>query len=162
MLTFEVASFNIGYNYILERHFLLKFIAVIHTAYATINITGPIGVFTIKADQQDVLACENTSLVHVGRFGEKAAQEQATKATKIKGGSTPSKISASKTLISNSPRIPRASKGANIASVSIPAPTDQKVDNKLKGTLETEDKQVAVNPNNPDKKLWISDNLEPK
>jgi hypothetical protein len=35
MLTFKVASFDIGYNYILERHFLLKFIVVIHTAYAT-------------------------------------------------------------------------------------------------------------------------------
>jgi hypothetical protein len=32
MLTFEVASFNIGYNCILKRPFLLKFMAVIHTA----------------------------------------------------------------------------------------------------------------------------------
>jgi hypothetical protein len=31
MLIFEVASFNIGYNCILERPFLLKFMAVIHT-----------------------------------------------------------------------------------------------------------------------------------
>jgi hypothetical protein len=37
MLTFEVASFDIGYNCILGRHFLLKFMAVIHTAYATID-----------------------------------------------------------------------------------------------------------------------------
>jgi hypothetical protein len=36
------------------------------------------------------------------------------------------------------------------------------VDNKLKGTQEIEDKQVAVDPNNPDKKLRISDNLDPK
>jgi hypothetical protein len=33
MLTFEVASFNIGYNCILGRPFLLKFMVVIHTAY---------------------------------------------------------------------------------------------------------------------------------
>jgi hypothetical protein len=32
MLIFEVASFNIGYNCILKRPFLLKFMAVIHTA----------------------------------------------------------------------------------------------------------------------------------
>jgi hypothetical protein len=53
MLTFEVASFNIRYNCILERHFLLKFMAVIHTAYATIKIHGPKGVIIIKADQRD-------------------------------------------------------------------------------------------------------------
>jgi hypothetical protein len=31
----------------------------------------------------------------------------------------------------------------------------------MKGTLEIEDKQVAVDPNNPEKKLRISDN-DPK
>jgi hypothetical protein len=41
-------------------------------------------------------------------------------------------------------------------------PTNQKVDNKLKGTLQTEDKHVEVDPNNPDKKLRINDNLDPK
>jgi hypothetical protein len=40
MLTFEVASFNIGYNCILERSFLLKFMVVIHTAYATVKMPG--------------------------------------------------------------------------------------------------------------------------
>jgi citrate lyase gamma subunit len=39
---------------------------------------------------------------------------------------------------------------------------DQKADNKLKGTLETEDNQIIVDPNNPDKKLRINDNLDPK
>jgi hypothetical protein len=38
MLTFKVTSFNIGYNYILRRPFLLKFMAVIHTAYATMKM----------------------------------------------------------------------------------------------------------------------------
>jgi hypothetical protein len=74
----------------------------------------------------------------------------------------PSKILASKPPIDNSPRIPPASKGTNIALASTPAPTNQKVDNKLKGTLETEDKHVVVDPNNLDKKFWISDNLDPK
>jgi hypothetical protein len=50
MLTFEVTSFDIGYNCILGRSFLLKFMAVIHTAYATMKMPGPKGVITIKAD----------------------------------------------------------------------------------------------------------------
>jgi hypothetical protein len=135
---------------------------VIHTAYATIKMPDSKGIITLKADQRDVLACENASLSHADRFGEKAAQEQEDKAAKIKCGSTPSKISASKPPISSSPRIPPASKGTNIASPSTPAPTDQKVDNKLKATLETEDKHVIMDPNNLDKKLRISDNLDPK
>jgi hypothetical protein len=43
MLKFKVASFDIGYNCILGRHFLLKFMAVIHTAYVTIKMSGPRG-----------------------------------------------------------------------------------------------------------------------
>jgi hypothetical protein len=50
MLTFEVASFDIGYNCILGRHFILKFMVVIHTAYATIKMPGPKGVITLKLD----------------------------------------------------------------------------------------------------------------
>jgi hypothetical protein len=62
MLTFEVASFAIGYNCILGRPFLLKFMAVVHTTYATIKMPGPKGVITLKSDQCDALACENASL----------------------------------------------------------------------------------------------------
>jgi hypothetical protein len=51
MLTFEVASFNIRYNCIRGRPLLLKFVAVIHTAYATLKIPSPKGIITIKADQ---------------------------------------------------------------------------------------------------------------
>jgi hypothetical protein len=61
---FDVASFDIGYNCILERHFLLKFMVVIHTAYATLKMSGTKGVITIKADQCDALACENATLTH--------------------------------------------------------------------------------------------------
>jgi hypothetical protein len=43
MLIFEVASFDIRYNCILRRCFLLRFMAVIHTAYATIKMPGPRG-----------------------------------------------------------------------------------------------------------------------
>jgi hypothetical protein len=50
MLTFEVASFDIGYNCILGRPFLLKFMAVIHTTYATVKMPDPRGVITLKSD----------------------------------------------------------------------------------------------------------------
>jgi hypothetical protein len=50
VLTFEVASFDIGYNCIIGMPFLLKFIAVIHTAYATLKMPGIKGVITIKTD----------------------------------------------------------------------------------------------------------------
>jgi hypothetical protein len=54
MLTFEVASFDIRYNCILWRHFLLKFMLVIHNTYATMKIPGTKGVITIKVNQHDV------------------------------------------------------------------------------------------------------------
>jgi hypothetical protein len=57
-LTFEVASFDISYNCILGRPFLLKFMAVIHTAYATIKMPGPKGIITLKSDHWDAVACE--------------------------------------------------------------------------------------------------------
>jgi hypothetical protein len=66
-------SLDIGYNCILERPFLLKFMAIIHTAYATMKMPGPKGVITIKADLWDTLACENASLSHVDCFGDKEA-----------------------------------------------------------------------------------------
>jgi hypothetical protein len=36
------------------------------------------------------------------------------------------------------------------------------MDNKLKGTVGTEDKEVLAEPNNPDKNLRIGLNLDPK
>jgi hypothetical protein len=66
MLIFKVASFDIRYNYILGRPFLLKFMAVIYTVYATMKMPGPKGVITIKANQHDALACENVTLTHAG------------------------------------------------------------------------------------------------
>jgi hypothetical protein len=73
MLTFEVGSFDIGYNCILGRPFLLKFMTVIHTAYATIKMLGPRGVITLKSDERDALACENATLTHTVKFSEKEA-----------------------------------------------------------------------------------------
>jgi hypothetical protein len=82
MLTFDVASFDIGYNCILGRPFLLKFMVVIHIAYATMKIPSPKCIITIKVDQWDTLACENASLSQVGCFVVEAAQKQSTKVGK--------------------------------------------------------------------------------
>jgi hypothetical protein len=83
MLTFEVASFDISYNCILGRPFLLKFMAVIHTAYATIKMPGPKGVITLTSDLRDAVACENAALTHAGKFGNKEVQDLAVKMAKI-------------------------------------------------------------------------------
>jgi hypothetical protein len=91
MLMFEVTSFDIGYNCILRRPFLLKFMLVIHNADATMKMPGPTDIITMKADQRDALACENASLSHAVLFVDKAAQEQAAKTAKTKGGNTPRK-----------------------------------------------------------------------
>jgi hypothetical protein len=117
-LTFEMASFDIGYNCILERPFLLKFIAVIHTAYTTMKIPRPKGVITIKSNQCDTLACENATLTHDGRFGEKVAQEQAAKVAKTFGGSAPLKSLTPKPSTIGTPRPPPAKKGTHVASGS--------------------------------------------
>jgi hypothetical protein len=98
MLTFEVASFDIGYNCILRRPFLLKFMVVIHTAYAMMKMPGHKGMITIKADQRNALACDNATVTHARPFGEKATQEQAAKVAKTHGGSTPFKSPAPKPL----------------------------------------------------------------
>jgi hypothetical protein len=73
MLTFEVASFDISYNCILRRHFLLKFMTVIHTAYAIIKMPGPKGIITLTSDHRDAVACENVALTQAGKFGNKEA-----------------------------------------------------------------------------------------
>jgi hypothetical protein len=43
MLTFEIANFDIGYNCLLGRPFLLRFMTVIHIASATIKMSVPRG-----------------------------------------------------------------------------------------------------------------------
>jgi hypothetical protein len=159
MLMFEVARFDIGYNCILRRPFLLKFMAVIHTAYATMKMSGPKGMITIKADQCDALAYENATLTYARRFGEKAAQEQASMVTKTHGSSTPLKLPAPKPLTIGTPRPPSAKKGTYVASTSNHPPVDQQADDKKKGA---DDKEVPVDPSNPDKKLQISTSLEAK
>jgi hypothetical protein len=91
MLMFEVAIFDIGYNCILRRPFLLKLMVIIHTAYDTIKMSGPKGVITINSNQHDALACENVALSQAGRFGAQAVEEQAAKMAKMPDSKTQSK-----------------------------------------------------------------------
>jgi hypothetical protein len=159
MLTFEVASFNISYNCILRRPFLLKFMVVIHTAYNSMKMTGPKGVITIKASQRDALACENATLTHAGRFGEKAAQEKSANVARTQGGITLLRSSAPKPPTVHTPRTIATKKGAYTTSTSTQLATDQTVDDKKKGT---NNKEILADPSNLDKKLWIHTSLDPK
>jgi hypothetical protein len=70
MLTFEVANFDMGYNCILGRTFLTKFMVVIHTAYAIRKLPDPKGIITIKSNIKDVFACDIGMLTKAGHFSE--------------------------------------------------------------------------------------------
>jgi hypothetical protein len=67
VLMFEVASFNIGYNCIIGRHFLLKFMTVIHTTYATLKMSGPKSV----CDRTTLEMRGFVSQDHIGGFSMK-------------------------------------------------------------------------------------------
>jgi hypothetical protein len=141
MLTFKVDSFDIGYNCILGRPLLLKFMAVIHTAYATIKMLVPKGIIVLKSDQCDALACENAALTHVGRFGEKEAQELVVKMAKAQGGSTPIRTATPKPSVVRTHRPPAEKKSTFVGSTSNQSIADQSVDDRKKGDA---DKEVAV------------------
>jgi hypothetical protein len=140
MLTFEVASFDIGYNCILGRLFLLKFMAAIHTAYATIKMLGLKGIIILKSDQHDALACENAALTHAGWFDEKKAQELAVKVAKAHGGSAPIGTTTSKPLAVGTHRPPLEKKNTFVGAMSNQPSADQAVDDKKKGVLDTNKK----------------------
>jgi hypothetical protein len=133
ILTFKVASFDIGYSCILGRSLLLKFGVVIHTAYTTMKMPGPKGVTTVRADQRDTLACENATLSHAEQFSEKAAQEQSANVAKMQGGSILLWSSTAKPPIAGTPRTPLAKKGIYAASPSTQHPANQSMDDKKKG-----------------------------
>jgi hypothetical protein len=157
MLTFEVANFDIGYNCILGRPFLLKFMTVIHTAYATIKMSGPKGIIILKSDQRDALPCEN-ALTHVRRFGENEAQELAVKVAKAHGGSTLIRTAVSKPPAAGTHR-PPPEKNTFVGATSNQPSADQAVADKKKGVA---DKEVALDPDDTNKKLRLSTELEAK
>jgi hypothetical protein len=159
MLTFEVASFDIGYNYILGRHFLLKFMVVIHTVYTTIKMPGPKGVITLKSNQRDALACENAALTHARRLDEKEAQELAAKVAKMHGASTPVRMVVPTPQIGGTPRLHVEKKNTFVGSTSKQPTVDQPADDKKKGATY---KEVSVDPNDTDKKLCLSIDLDTK
>jgi hypothetical protein len=64
-----------------------------------------------------------------------------------------------KPLTIGSPRPPSAKKGAYGASASNQQPADQREEGKKK---EADEKEVSVDPSNPNKKLRISTCLEAK
>jgi hypothetical protein len=159
MLTFEIVSFDIGYNCILGRPFLLKFLTVIHTAYATIKILGPKGIITLTSDHRDAVACENVALTQAEKFGNKEAQDLAVKMAKIPQGNTPSRIATPASSAEGVSRLATLTKGTTVAS-----PSNQPVVNQLAAEDKkgAKYKEVAVDPNHADKKLRISTELDPK
>jgi hypothetical protein len=138
---------------------------IIYTAYATMKMSKPKGITTIKVEQLDALACENTSLSHVVQFGNKATLDQATKAAKTQGDNAPSKTSSYKLPTSSTPRASTGTtspKGVNIALASTLPPAYWKMDNKKGITEDEENKEVLADPNDPDKKFKINLKLDPK
>jgi hypothetical protein len=56
-LRFEVARFDCGYNAIIERPGLEKFMAIPHYAYMILKMSGPHGIITVHAEFQGVVEC---------------------------------------------------------------------------------------------------------
>jgi hypothetical protein len=56
-LRFEVASFDCGYNTIIGRPGLAKFMAILHYTYMILNMPGPQGIITVRADFQRAAEC---------------------------------------------------------------------------------------------------------
>jgi hypothetical protein len=159
MLTFEVASFDIEYNCIHGRHFLLWFMVVIHAAYTKIKMLGPRGVITLKSDQCDAIACENAALTHAGRFGEQEVQNLAAKLAKTHMVGTSARMVMPGPVAGDKLNMPIEKKGATVTPTSTQWATDQLVADERKGAT---DKEIQVDPGDDDKKLHISMELEAK
>jgi hypothetical protein len=56
-LRFEVANFDCGYNTIIERPGLAKFMAILHYTYMILKMPGPQGIITVRADFQGAAEC---------------------------------------------------------------------------------------------------------
>jgi hypothetical protein len=56
-LRFEVARFDCGYNAIIERLGLVKFVAIPHYPYMILKMPGPLGIITVRADFQGTAKC---------------------------------------------------------------------------------------------------------
>jgi hypothetical protein len=56
-LRFEVANFDCGYNTIIGRPGLAKFMAIPHFTYMILKMSGPQGIITVHADFQGATEC---------------------------------------------------------------------------------------------------------
>jgi hypothetical protein len=56
-LSFEVASFDCGYNAIIGKPGLAKFMAISHYSYMILKMSGPQGIITVRADFQGATEC---------------------------------------------------------------------------------------------------------
>jgi hypothetical protein len=56
-LRFEVASFDCGYNAIIGRPGLAKFMAIPHYTYIILKMPGPQGIITVRVDFQGAAEC---------------------------------------------------------------------------------------------------------
>jgi hypothetical protein len=56
-LRFEIASFDCGYNAIIGRPGLVKFMAIPHYSYMILKMSGPKGIITVRADFQGAIEC---------------------------------------------------------------------------------------------------------
>jgi hypothetical protein len=56
-LRFEVASFDYGYNAIIGRPGLVKFMVIPHYSYMILKMSGPQGIITVRADFQGAAEC---------------------------------------------------------------------------------------------------------
>jgi hypothetical protein len=56
-LRFEVASFDCGYNAIIGRPGLAKFMAIPHYSYMILKMLGPQGIITMRVDFQGTTEC---------------------------------------------------------------------------------------------------------
>jgi hypothetical protein len=56
-LRFEVASFDCGYNTIIDTPGLAKFMAILHYSYMILKMPGPQGIITMCADFQGAMEC---------------------------------------------------------------------------------------------------------
>jgi hypothetical protein len=62
-LRFEVVSFDCGYNAIIGKPGLAKFMAIPHYSYMILKMPGPQGIITVHADFQGVVECFRGAIV---------------------------------------------------------------------------------------------------
>jgi hypothetical protein len=62
ILRFEVANFDCGYNAIIGRPGLAKFMAIPHYTYMILKMPGPQGIITVRADFQGAAECFRLSI----------------------------------------------------------------------------------------------------